>query len=151
MEGRAHLVAHKPFITDKVEKMLKIIENQLQQPTDTRGILFVKEKKYHFPICQIINHYFDKAICTSLTSDSSKAQMKKNMDLFQKGDIKLLVSTPCLEEGVDVPSCNYIICFDKLDTTKSFIQASMCSLYLKFISFKNFYLFLLLLLIILFS
>ncbi|XP_024027815.1 endoribonuclease Dicer homolog 2 isoform X2 [Morus notabilis] len=44
------------------------------------------------------------------------------IDEFREGKVNIIVATPILEEGLDVQSCNLVICFDPPKTFCSFIQ-----------------------------
>ncbi|KAL9054664.1 MAG: hypothetical protein Q9162_004030 [Coniocarpon cinnabarinum] len=50
-----------------------------------------------------------------------KAQ-KSFLGAFRAGSINLMVSTDVLEEGIDIPACNLVICFDPPQHLTSFIQ-----------------------------
>lgn len=44
------------------------------------------------------------------------------LSLFKAGKLDLVIATSVLEEGLDVPECNLVICFEKPANLKSFVQ-----------------------------
>jgi hypothetical protein len=50
-------------------------------------------------------------------------ELQKNaLSLFKLGRINLVIATSVLEEGIDVPACNLVVCFQKPYNLKSFVQ-----------------------------
>ncbi|CAG9980555.1 unnamed protein product [Clonostachys byssicola] len=121
-------------ISVKVKKLVKELLSIEESPV---GIIFVKERATVSILCDLLGTYTDIAhkyrIGTVVGTSSYQNKKRTIYDFFSEidlsvlqkfrsGKINLLIATSVLEEGIDVPACNLVICFDQLDTIKSFIQ-----------------------------
>ena len=110
-----------------------------EQPLGTTtGIIFVQRRVTTAVICHLLSTHprtKDRFRCAPFVGSSNdpsrkyslgelldlKAQ-KEVLERFRTGEINLLVATNALEEGIDVQSCNLVVCFDPPSNLKSFIQ-----------------------------
>ncbi|WYZ37317.1 hypothetical protein EsH8_II_000823 [Colletotrichum jinshuiense] len=119
------------------EKVSILVEKLLQDKTDVIGIVFARERATAAVLCHLLgSHKLLKAryrigamVGTSQFQarkrdvwDLSRAEDLKSLHHFRSGRTNLLVATSVLEEGIDVPACNLVLCFDKPPNLKSFIQ-----------------------------
>lgn len=121
-------------LSDRVRQLIKVLNGY---EGDARGIVFVKERATTVVLGHIlaIHPEVSKRYRTGTIVGSSFVPVIKQhfLDLaardsslslegFRTGRLNLLVATSVLEEGIDVPACNLVICMDKPANLKSFIQ-----------------------------
>ncbi|KAF5667653.1 Dicer 2 [Fusarium heterosporum] len=148
-EDRTYLAGHlrqislkptdieSPATHDITHKVERLIYELLAAGEGVVGIIFVKERAAANVLCDLLNNYpaIQKRFRVgSVVGASSFGSRKHNiyeflngtgtrvLDDFRSGAINLLVATSVLEEGIDVPACNLVVCFDETTTLKSFIQ-----------------------------
>jgi ERCC4-related helicase len=52
----------------------------------------------------------------------SKKELDRTLEEFRSGYLNILIATNVVEEGLDVSTCNQVICLNELLTVKAFIQ-----------------------------
>lgn len=55
------------------------------------------------------------------SSKMNNNQLKESIERFRTGDLNVLIATNVVEEGLDVSSCNQIICLNELFNVKQYI------------------------------
>ncbi|KAJ4252564.1 Dicer-like protein 2 [Fusarium falciforme] len=126
-----------PTSADFSHKAAKLIHELLAAGEDVVGIIFVKERTTANVLCDLLNsspsvqaRYRVGAMVGTSSSRSRTQNMyefnngasTQILEDFRSGVVNLLVATNVLEEGIDVPACNLVVCFDETTTLKSFIQ-----------------------------
>lgn len=118
-------------------KAIALIEKLASEENSVVGLVFVQNRavvrslKYLLNTCPLINtrHRIGTVVGSS-SFQGRKSSLYEPPDEsgqaaihdFRTGRINILIATSVLEEGIDVPACNLVICFDPPSTPKSFIQ-----------------------------
>nr|WKU84469.1 dicer-like 2 [Erysiphe quercicola]WKW83696.1 dicer-like protein 2 [Erysiphe quercicola] len=124
-----------PKISDKVSKLIEILR---EQGRGFSGIVFVQERAVVSCLASILMEHplscgivqVGKFVGTSVfskratnTFDLIDTDSQKNaLQDFRSGKTNLLIGTSVLEEGIDIPTCNLVLCFQRPANLKSYIQ-----------------------------
>jgi Helicase conserved C-terminal domain len=123
-------------ISAKVEALIAFL--LLQNADETSGLIFVQQRVMVSVLHAILSSHpriagaYRCATFVGMSGGGHKQyklselldlrEQKHTMTNFRSGLKNLVIATDALEEGIDVAACNLVICFDQLQTLKSFIQ-----------------------------
>jgi ERCC4-related helicase len=123
-------------VSSKVAKLISFLENQDFE--NTSGILFAQQRVVVSILCKLLSIHpkikgrFQCATFVGMSNNTAKKYgMTELLDLktqretlasFRARKKNLIIATDVLEEGIDIPACNLVFCFDPPAHVKSFIQ-----------------------------
>lgn len=121
--------------SQKVESLITTIADTYN--TGYRVIVFAEQRATVIMLAHMLSvHPLTKDIVTkyflgnsnytnrksAITELSTLSDQKDVLDELRVGKTNVLIATNVLEEGIDVPACNVVICFDPPKDLRSFIQ-----------------------------
>ncbi|KAB5585833.1 hypothetical protein GE09DRAFT_1016737 [Coniochaeta sp. 2T2.1] len=123
--------------TEVSRKLQKLINTLDSYEGDLTGIVFAEERttvvvmtqlllrhpttRGRFRVASVVGNSRYRLRKQSLL-ELGNSDAQEALQGFRRGRVNLLVATTVLEEGIDMPACNIVICFEKPKTLKSFIQ-----------------------------
>ncbi|KAG8531045.1 uncharacterized protein KY384_004402 [Bacidia gigantensis] len=128
-------ITEQSSFTPKLQALIDFLTTE--QATGFTGLIFAKTRAEVSIISHILTLHpmTRKFVTKSFVGSSSYAgrkldvaelmvaqDQKHTLEDLRKGDANLIVTTDALEEGIDVISCNVVICFEKPLNLRSFVQ-----------------------------
>ena len=89
-----------------------------------KGIIFVKQTALLYPLANLCRQDGYRVAEVGGVSSMTDKDRNNALEGFKRGDLELLIATNAAEEGIDVADCQFVIRFNRFDTTKSHIQGS---------------------------
>lgn len=114
----------------------EFVDKNIDQPM--KGLVFVQKRSTARILCQVVRRYFNafpelnvnvdfmvgqnaSGLGTVETMIGSKNN-NKVLEKFKNGENNLIIATKVLEEGIDLQECNLVICYDKPENFRSYVQ-----------------------------
>ena len=123
-------------LSAKAEQFIDLLVEE--DNAEFSGLVFVKQRATVVMLCHLLSVHprtRDTFECGSFVGTSTSGSRKTNLgellepkaqkdtlDDFRKGSKNLIVATSVLEEGIDIFSCHLVICFNRPENLKSFVQ-----------------------------
>ncbi|GAB7322659.1 hypothetical protein MBLNU13_g03566t1 [Cladosporium sp. NU13] len=121
--------------SDKAKALLDILSKEFQE--GLRSIVFVEQRAMVLALAQLLrcsglsgrykigtfvgtSKFSGRA--SSLVDLSDAKSQAQDLKEFRDGSGNLMIATNVLEEGIDIPACNRVICFDLPKSLISFVQ-----------------------------
>ncbi|XP_061735920.1 interferon-induced helicase C domain-containing protein 1 [Nerophis ophidion] len=120
---------------DSLSKLRENILRLFTTKEEARGIIFTKTRRSAMALSHWIQDdkkFSDVGVATSYligggdqsaVKPMTAAEQKDVLTKFHGGAVNLLVATSVAEEGLDIPACNFVICYGLVTNEISMIQA----------------------------
>ncbi|KAM3141828.1 hypothetical protein pb186bvf_006150 [Paramecium bursaria] len=67
-----------------------------------------------------VQEKFEKILM--IKNSINRGDQSKVIDAFRKQKLQILITTSVAEEGIDIPMCNYVICYNSITNSKAYVQ-----------------------------
>lgn len=114
-----------------LECLKDAIETQLRDNSQSRIIVFVRERNYTQILKNIFSSESSSIKCDTVVGNTISAEqggltqneMEEVLGRFRRGEINVLFSTTVAEEGLDIQKCNLVIRYGHVTNETAMVQS----------------------------
>lgn len=120
--------------SEKVGALIKLLVDEYR-PT-TRALIFIKTRPAAWALTSLLQAHlqtqeyrpFSFVGCSNpshrnVFDFAQPVAQNEALEDFRRGELNLCVATSVMEEGIDVPAMNLVICFDEPSNLRGFVQS----------------------------
>lgn len=96
------------------------LERIVNENPESKILVFVRTKVRAERVCKAMERV--GIICQTIHSDKEQKNRSKVMDLFRKGELKILIATDVSARGIDVPNVDYVINYDLPEVAENYVH-----------------------------
>jgi ERCC4-related helicase len=131
-----HDGSDRPLYSPKTESLISLLLNEWSE--EFTGIIFVKQRAAVVAMTELLSSHpllQSKFRVRGVVGESNSTRKKKDitellepkaqqtaLDDFRQGRANLVVCTNALQEGIDMPTCHIVVCFDPPPNLVAFVQ-----------------------------
>ncbi|XP_071492250.1 antiviral innate immune response receptor RIG-I-like [Diadema antillarum] len=125
-----------PLEIPKLKSLVQLLEKMFRQRADARGIILARTRFATTALLDFINHNINlskykvvlratRVVGQGKAVEDAQTQAKQEAALqeFRTGRANVLVATDIVQEGLDVPACNFIIRYNFVSNEIGTVQA----------------------------
>uniref|UniRef100_A0A3Q2Z4S8 RNA helicase n=1 Tax=Hippocampus comes TaxID=109280 RepID=A0A3Q2Z4S8_HIPCM len=129
------LSQNQSYENDSLSKLQTNVLYQFTTREDARGIVFTKMRQSAIALSHWIQEnpkFGDVGVKVSyvigggdqsVVKPMTPAEQKDVLSKFRSGAVNLLIATSVAQEGLDIPACNFVICYGLVTNEIAMIQA----------------------------
>ena len=96
------------------------LERIVNENPESKILVFVRTKVRAERVCKAMERVGIN--CQTIHSDKEQKNRSKVMDLFRKGELKILIATDVSARGIDVPNVDYVINYDLPEVAENYVH-----------------------------
>ncbi|WP_282036611.1 DEAD/DEAH box helicase [Saccharicrinis aurantiacus] len=96
------------------------LERLIKENEESKVLVFVRTKVRAERVVKAMERV--GIVADSIHGDKEQSQRKKVLDLFSKGEVKVLIATDVSARGIDIPGVEYVVNYDLPDLSENYVH-----------------------------